>query len=38
MSPSALVKHWVATLPGGKMGIQEQKNRPEPRKQAENRT
>ena len=30
------VKHWEASVPGGKLGVQEQTTRPEPRKQAEN--
>jgi hypothetical protein len=35
---SAPLKHWDASLPGGKMGIREQTTRLEPRKQAENPT
>ncbi|HEX7429990.1 MAG TPA: MMPL family transporter, partial [Mycobacterium sp.] len=33
---STRVKHWDGSVPGGKLGIQQQPTRPEPRKQAEN--
>jgi putative drug exporter of the RND superfamily len=33
---STRVKHWDGSVPGGKLGIQQQRTRPEPRKQAEN--
>jgi hypothetical protein len=31
-------KHWEASLPGGKLGVQQQTTRSDPRKQAENPT
>ena len=33
---STRVKHWDGSVPGGKLGLQQQPTRPEPRKQAEN--